>query len=129
MIKLLNLNKLIFFLNQIYFKAFRINDEQSLEYQVLISFMFIHKLTRKNIYKDVGYIGSNEISFNEKELKKVFSFIEKMISKIHRKTLEKLNDRNKKSYFLGMLRRIDKEKYLKFKLIKIKRIEMNIILQ
>ena len=99
MIKLLNLNKLIFFLNQIYFKAFRINDEQSLEYQVLISFMFIHKLTRKNIYKDVGYIGSNEISFNEKELKKVFSFIEKMISKIHRKTLEKLNDRNKKSFF------------------------------
>ena len=121
MIKLLNLNKLIFFLNQIYFKAFRINDEQSLEYQVLISFMFIHKLTRKNIYKDVGYIGSNEISFNEKELKKVFSFIEKMISKIHRKTLEKLNDRNKKSYFLGMLRRIDKEKYLKFKLIKNKK--------
>ena len=121
MIKLLNLNKLIFFLNQIYFKAFRINDEQSLEYQVLISFMFIHKLTRKNIYKDVGYIGSNEISFNEKELKKVFSFIEKMISKIHRKTWEKLNDRNKKSYFLGMLRRIDKEKYLKFKLIKNKK--------
>lgn len=118
MIKFLDLNKIILFFYQIYFKAFRINDEQSLEYQVLISFMFIHKLTRKNLYKDVGYIGTNEISFNEKELKKAFSFVEKMISKIHRKTLEKLNERNKKLYFLGILRRIDKEEYLKFKLMK-----------
>lgn len=118
MIKFIALNKIILFFYQIYFKTFRINDEQSLEYQVLISFMFIHKLTRKNLYKDVGYIGTNEISFNEKELKKAFSFVEKMISKIHRKTLENLNDRNKKLYFLGILRRIDKEEYLKFKLMK-----------
>lgn len=118
MIKSLDLNKIILFFYQIYFKAFRINDEQSLEYQVLISFMFIHKLTRKNLYKDVGYIGTNEISFNEKELKKAFNFIEKIISKIYREILEKLNDRNKKLYFLGILRRIDKEEYLKFKLMK-----------
>jgi hypothetical protein len=118
MIKSLDLNKIILFFYQIYFKAFRINDEQSLEYQVLISFMFIHKLTRKNLYKDVGYIGTNEISFNEKELKKAFNFVEKMISKIYREILEKLNDRNKKLYFLGILRRIDKEEYLKFKLMK-----------
>lgn len=118
MIKSLDLNKIILYFYQIYFKAFRINDEQSLEYQVLISFMFIHKLTRKNLYKDVGYIGTNEISFNEKELKKAFNFVEKMISKIYREILEKLNDRNKKLYFLGILRRIDKEKYLKFKLMK-----------
>mgnify|MGYP000926249352 CR=1 FL=1 len=118
MIKFIALNKIILFFYQIYFKTFRINDEQSLEYQVLISFMFIHKLTRKNLYKDVGYIGTNEISFNEKELEKAFSFVEKMISKIHRKTLENLNDRNKKLYFLGILRRIDKEEYLKFKLMK-----------
>lgn len=120
---MLSINKLVLFLNRIYFKLFKINDEQSLEYQILISFMFIHKLSRKNIYKDVGYIGTNEISFNDIGFEKAIFFVEKMISNIHRDILNKFNLKNKRLYFLGTLGRIDEGKYLKFKMLKNKKNE------
>lgn len=115
---MLTLNKITLFLNQIYFKLFKINDEQSLEYQILISFMFIHKLSRKNIYRDVGYIGTNLISFNEEEFEKATLFIEKIISSIHRNNLNNFNFKNKRLYFIGTLGRINKGKYLKFWMLK-----------
>lgn len=118
---MLSNNKLVLFLNKVYFKLFEINDEQSLEYQILISFMFIHKLRRKNIYKDVGYIGTNEIFFNDIEFEKAIFFVEKMISNIYIDILNKFNLNLKRLFFIGALGRINKGKYLKFKMLKNKK--------
>lgn len=113
------LNKIIIFLNRICFKIFKINDEQSLEYQISISFMFIHKLARKNIYRDVSYPGNNTIFFTEEEFEKAIFFIEKTISTIYRKKMELLKTQKRKRYFIiGNLGRITKEKFLKFRMEK-----------
>lgn len=113
------LNKIIIFLNRICFKIFKINDEQSLEYQISISFMFIHKLVRKNIYRDVSYPGNNTIFFTEEEFEKAIFFIEKTISTIYRKKIELLKTQKRKRYFIiGNLGRITKEKFLKFRMEK-----------
>ena len=73
-------NVLVLKIYNIYFKTFKINDNQSLEYQLMIILMHIHKMRRFGIMNIGLYIGNNSLYLNEDDIKEVSKFILKNLS-------------------------------------------------
>ena len=73
-------NTFVLKIYNLYFKSFKINDNQSLEYQLMIILMHIHRMKRFGI-TDIGlYIGDNFLYLREDDIEKVNKFIEKNLS-------------------------------------------------
>lgn len=64
----------------LYFLLFKINDNQSLEYQMMIILMHIHKMKRFGIIDIGDYIGDNNLYLKENDIKEVNNFINKYLS-------------------------------------------------
>lgn len=88
-------NKFAFFIHNFYFKVFKINDQQSFSYQIMIILMHIHKMKRLGIHpEEYVYLGMDEIIFSEKEWKNVCGFIKKNISFNYRQILKEISKKS-----------------------------------
>lgn len=73
-------NLLVLKIYNLYFLLFKINDNQSLEYQLMIILMHIHKMKRFGIIDIGDYIGDNNLYLKEDDIKEVNNFINKYLS-------------------------------------------------
>lgn len=74
------LNNLLLFIYNLYFKWFKINENQSLIYQIMIIIMHIHKMKRFGIFKEIQYIGTDSLVITEDEFEIVGNRIKSFLT-------------------------------------------------
>lgn len=74
------LNNLLLFIYNLYFKWFKINENQSLIYQIMIIIMHIHKMKRFGIFKEIQYMGTDSLVISEDEFEIVGNRIKNFLT-------------------------------------------------
>lgn len=103
-------NYIILKIYNIFFLFFRINDNQSLEYQIMIILMHIHRMKRFGlIKKDYGYVGDGRLLITNSDLKKIDDTIYFFLTSNNREILTSTNQ--KPLSFFGALSHRKKNEY------------------
>lgn len=85
------INKILLYFYNLYFKLFKIDENQSLIYQIMIILMHIHKMKRFGIFEEVEYLGTDYLVITEDEFEIVGNKIKKFLTYNNRDLVDKSN--------------------------------------
>lgn len=86
-------NNIILYIYHQYFKLFKINDNQSLKYQIMIILMHLYKMRRFWLIDYCSYVGDSRLIITDVDLKKVDNVIYNFLTYSNKDILKKTNQR------------------------------------
>lgn len=95
--------KTVRYIYDFYFRIFKINNFQSLKYQIMIYLMHFHQLKRLGIIEEFSYVGTNILYVTKEDWRYLYTEISKNISKNYKILYKDYTEEDKEVFFYDII--------------------------